>query len=110
MNTSVEFKNVDIIFGDKTDAALAMLDAGQSRADILAATGSVLGAAGASLVVKQGEISVLMGLSGSGKSTLFRSGNFRGSIPSLHTKLKSAVRHDGIDIDDSLWIPKEIEL
>ena len=52
-----------------------MLDAGKSRADILAKTGSVLGAAGANLAVNEGEISVLMGLSGSGKSTLLRAVN-----------------------------------
>jgi glycine betaine/proline transport system ATP-binding protein len=75
MTIAVDFKNVDIIFGDKTPDAVAMLDAGKSRAEILKETGSVLGAAGASLTVKQGEISVLMGLSGSGKSTLLRAVN-----------------------------------
>jgi glycine betaine/proline transport system ATP-binding protein len=52
-----------------------MVDAGANRADILAKTGSVLGAAGANLTVNEGEISVLMGLSGSGKSTLLRAVN-----------------------------------
>ena len=52
-----------------------MLDAGKSRAEILEKTGAVLGSAGANLVVKEGEISVLMGLSGSGKSTLLRAVN-----------------------------------
>ncbi len=72
---AVEFKNVDIIFGDRTKEALSMLDAGKTRAEILSSTGSVLGAAGANLVVNEGEISVLMGLSGSGKSTLLRAVN-----------------------------------
>jgi glycine betaine/proline transport system ATP-binding protein len=71
----VEFKNVDIIFGNKTAEAMKLLDAGMSRADILEKTGSVLGAAGANLTVNEGEISVLMGLSGSGKSTLLRAVN-----------------------------------
>ncbi|MCA0431683.1 MAG: choline ABC transporter ATP-binding protein [Proteobacteria bacterium] len=75
MTAAVIFKNVDIIFGDKTAEALTMLDAGKSRAEILAATGAVLGAAGANLTVNEGEISVLMGLSGSGKSTLLRAVN-----------------------------------
>ena len=75
MSTAVEFKNVDILFGKDIREALGMLDAGKSRAEILEKTGAVLGAAGASLVVKQGEISVLMGLSGSGKSTLLRAVN-----------------------------------
>jgi glycine betaine/proline transport system ATP-binding protein len=61
MTTAVEFRNVDIVFGSNTKTAVAMLDQGQSRADILAKTGNVLGAAGASLVVKEGEISVTRG-------------------------------------------------
>ena len=75
MSVAVEFKNVYIMFGKDTREAVAMLDAGHDRAEILAKTGAVLGCAGASLVVKEGEISVLMGLSGSGKSTLLRAVN-----------------------------------
>ncbi len=75
MSVAVEFKNVDIMFGKDTREAVTMLDAGRDRTEILAKTGSVLGCAGASLVVKEGEISVLMGLSGSGKSTLLRAVN-----------------------------------
>jgi glycine betaine/proline transport system ATP-binding protein len=71
----VEFKNVDIIFGNRASEALSMLDSGKTRSEILEATGAVLGAAGANLVVNEGEISVLMGLSGSGKSTLLRAVN-----------------------------------
>jgi glycine betaine/proline transport system ATP-binding protein len=74
---AVEFRNVDIVFSrDGRDReALSMVDAGATRAEILAKTGAVLGCAGASLTVNQGEISVLMGLSGSGKSTLLRAVN-----------------------------------
>jgi glycine betaine/proline transport system ATP-binding protein len=75
MNTAVHFKNVDILFGDRTDVAIGMMDKGASRADILEKTGTVLGCAGANLTVREGEISVLMGLSGSGKSTLLRGVN-----------------------------------
>ena len=75
MSVAVEFKNVDIVFGKEQQAALKMIDAGASRAEILDATGAVLGCAGASLTVEQGAISVLMGLSGSGKSTLLRAVN-----------------------------------
>lgn len=75
MSVAVDFRNVDIVFGENPKAALAMLDAGADRQEILAKTGNVLGAAGASLVVEEGEISVLMGLSGSGKSTLLRAVN-----------------------------------
>ncbi|SMH51346.1 choline ABC transporter ATP-binding protein [Mesorhizobium australicum] len=75
MSVAVDFRNVDIVFGENQKAALAMLDAGADRADILEKTGQVLGAAGANLTVEEGEISVLMGLSGSGKSTLLRAVN-----------------------------------
>ncbi|HML30340.1 MAG TPA: ATP-binding cassette domain-containing protein, partial [Hyphomicrobium sp.] len=75
MSVAVEFRNVDIIFGKDIQRTLAMVDAGATRAEILAKTGAVLGAAGASLTVNEGEISVLMGLSGSGKSTLLRAVN-----------------------------------
>jgi glycine betaine/proline transport system ATP-binding protein len=85
MTTAVAFKSVDILFGAAIEDGLRMLDAGATRADILEKTGVVLGAAKANLIVKQGEISVLMGLSGSGKSTLLRGVNglnhvTRGSI------------------------------
>jgi glycine betaine/proline transport system ATP-binding protein len=75
MNVAVDFKNVDIVFGSDTGDALKMVDAGASRSEILEKTGNVLGCAGASLTVNEGEISVLMGLSGSGKSTLLRAVN-----------------------------------
>jgi glycine betaine/proline transport system ATP-binding protein len=67
-----EFRHVDVVFGKNPAAALALLDAGKNRQEILDATGAVLGAADCSLAVSEGEISVLMGLSGSGKSTLLR--------------------------------------
>ena len=75
MNVAVDFKNVDIIFGKDVSKTLGMVDAGATRAEILAKTGAILGAAGANLTVNEGEISVLMGLSGSGKSTLLRAVN-----------------------------------
>jgi glycine betaine/proline transport system ATP-binding protein len=75
MSVAVDFRNVDIIFGEDQATALAMVDAGASRAEILEKTGNVLGCAGANLTVNEGEISVLMGLSGSGKSTLLRAVN-----------------------------------
>jgi glycine betaine/proline transport system ATP-binding protein len=75
MNAAVEFKDVDIVFGTERAAALAMIDKGATRQEILEKTGAVLGCAGANLTVNEGEISVLMGLSGSGKSTLLRAVN-----------------------------------
>ncbi len=75
MTAAVEFRDVDIVFGKETAKALAMIDRGATRAEILAETGAVLGCAGCNLTVQEGEISVLMGLSGSGKSTLLRAVN-----------------------------------
>jgi glycine betaine/proline transport system ATP-binding protein len=83
MNTAVEFRHVDILFADKSkrrpgtllQEALALLDAGRTRAEISERTGVVVGVADANLKVERGEISVLMGLSGSGKSTLLRAAN-----------------------------------
>ncbi|MEM8730480.1 MAG: choline ABC transporter ATP-binding protein [Pseudomonadota bacterium] len=73
--TAVEFDSVSIVFGDRPDAALPLMDAGQDRAEIQAASGQVLGVHDCSLSVADGEIVVLMGLSGSGKSTLLRAVN-----------------------------------
>ncbi len=75
MTVAVDFKDVDIVFGPDPAGALAMIDRGASRAEILESTGQVLGCAGANLTINEGEISVLMGLSGSGKSTLLRAVN-----------------------------------
>ena len=72
---AVEFDNVSIVFGDKPASALPLMDQGQERADIRAATDQVLGVHDCSLNVAEGEILVLMGLSGSGKSTLLRAVN-----------------------------------
>jgi len=75
MTAAVEFEQVSIVFGDRPQAALALMDAGQTRAEIQAATGQVLGVHDCSITVGTGEIVVLMGLSGSGKSTLLRAVN-----------------------------------
>jgi glycine betaine/proline transport system ATP-binding protein len=95
MSTAVAFQNVDILFGDKSEIALARLDAGATRAEILKETGTVLGAAGCSLDVQEGEISVLMGLSGSGKSTLLRAVNGLNKV----TRGAINVRHKDRDVD-----------
>jgi glycine betaine/proline transport system ATP-binding protein len=75
MTVAVEFERVSIVFGEKPQAALPLMDQGQSRAEIADATGQVLGVHDCTLSVEQGEILVLMGLSGSGKSTLLRAVN-----------------------------------
>lgn len=75
---AVEFKNVDILFGNRQDRirrSLDMLDAGGTRSEILEKEGVVVGVTDASLSIEEGELFVLMGLSGSGKSTLLRAVN-----------------------------------
>lgn len=72
---AIEFRNLDIVFGERRAQALRMIDQGKTRDEILQATNAVLGAAGVSFTVNRGEICVLMGLSGSGKSTILRAVN-----------------------------------
>src|SRR5271170_3936613 len=72
---AVVFDKIDIVFGDRQAEALALVDKGATRDEILKSTGVVLGAAGVDLAVEPGEICVLMGLSGSGKSTILRAVN-----------------------------------
>ncbi|MCA1297939.1 choline ABC transporter ATP-binding protein [Stappia indica] len=86
----VSFRDVDIVFGDDPESALPLVDAGQSRSDIQEKTGQILGVAGASFDIHEGELIVLMGLSGSGKSTLLRAVNGLNRI----TRGEVAV-HDG---------------
>ena len=69
---AVRFENVDVVFGQKTGEAIALMDKGEGRDIILDKTGSLVAVHDASLHVNEGEILVLMGLSGSGKSSLLR--------------------------------------
>ncbi|WP_299374544.1 choline ABC transporter ATP-binding protein [uncultured Kiloniella sp.] len=93
--TAVEFKNVDIVFGDNQKEAIPMVDAGKTREEILEETGCVLGVADGSIKIEEGEICVLMGLSGSGKSTLLRAVNGLNKV----TRGEVLVR-DGDDLVD----------
>jgi glycine betaine/proline transport system ATP-binding protein len=103
MSAAVEFQNVDILFARQSGRAgrtavrdaLAALDAGGTRSDIQTRFGVIVGVAGASLSVSQGEISVLMGLSGSGKSTLLRAANGLNPVTRGHVR----VRHGESDVD-----------
>lgn len=91
----IELKNVDIIFGERPDQALSLLDQGASRDNILTETGQILGAAGASIAIEQGEVCVLMGLSGSGKSTLLRAINGLNTV----TRGQVLVDYNGQQVD-----------
>jgi glycine betaine/proline transport system ATP-binding protein len=65
-------RNVFKIFGNRSKEALEMVRQKNSKDQVLAKTGCVVGVNDLSLSVASGEIFVIMGLSGSGKSTLVR--------------------------------------
>ncbi|MCK0168311.1 choline ABC transporter ATP-binding protein [Jannaschia sp. S6380] len=85
---AVEFDRVSIVFGERPETALPLMDEGRTRAEVQEATGQVLGVHDCSLTVEQGEILVLMGLSGSGKSTLLR------AVNALNPVVRGEVRID----------------
>ncbi|MEH0740185.1 choline ABC transporter ATP-binding protein [Vibrio cholerae] len=72
---AITINQLDVVFGDKPQLALDLLDKGLSRQEIIDQTSQVVGVDNVSLSVDEGEICVLMGLSGSGKSSLLRAVN-----------------------------------
>ncbi|WP_272166279.1 choline ABC transporter ATP-binding protein [Vibrio diabolicus] len=85
---AITIQNLDVVFGQQQSQALALLDQGKSRQEIIDDTGQVVGVDNVSLNVKQGEICVLMGLSGSGKSSLLRTVNGLNEISRGSLKIK----------------------
>ncbi|WP_372597245.1 choline ABC transporter ATP-binding protein [Amphritea sp.] len=73
--SAISIRNLDVVFGDKAQASLELLDQGKTRQEIIDLGGNVVGVHNASIEVAEGEICVLMGLSGSGKSSLLRAVN-----------------------------------
>lgn len=88
----IQIRELTKIFGNKPDAALAMLKQGQSKDEIFQRTGQVVGVNKVSFDVQAGDIYVLMGLSGSGKSTLIR------LINRLVEPTAGAINIDGEDV------------
>ncbi|MEK4630242.1 glycine betaine/L-proline ABC transporter ATP-binding protein [Solibacillus sp. FSL R7-0682] len=68
----IKISNVTKIFGKNSAGALKLVEQHQSKEEILKKTGATVGVYEANLMIKEGEIFVIMGLSGSGKSTLIR--------------------------------------
>lgn len=73
--SAISIRNLDVVFGDKVEDSLKLLDQGKTRQEIIDLGGNVVGVHNASIEVAEGEICVLMGLSGSGKSSLLRAVN-----------------------------------
>ncbi|HEY7563774.1 MAG TPA: glycine betaine/L-proline ABC transporter ATP-binding protein [Acidimicrobiia bacterium] len=88
----LEIDQVWKVFGNRPEKALAMAEAGSSRAEVLKATGCTVGVRDVSFDVKRGETFVVMGLSGSGKSTLIRCAS------RLNDVTKGRVLLDGEDL------------
>ncbi len=95
MTRAISFDHVDVIFGKGETEALALLDAGASRDEIIEKTGAIVGVADATIDIHEGEICVLMGLSGSGKSSLLRCVNGLNRI----SRGRLRVGHDGGEVD-----------
>lgn len=70
--TKIKVEDLILIFGKRKHEALALLEKGISKDEILKKTKCTVGVNKASFEIKEGEIFVVMGLSGSGKSTLIR--------------------------------------
>lgn len=68
----IKVENLTLIFGKRKQEALALLEKGISKEEILKKTKCTVGVNKVNLEIKEGEIFVIMGLSGSGKSTLIR--------------------------------------
>ena len=102
----IRFEDVDVIFSNKPREALALLDQGQTREQILKQTGLVVGVEKANLDINKGEICVLMGLSGSGKSSLLRCINGLNTV----SRGKLFVEHEGKHIDIAHCTAAELKM
>jgi len=71
-NIKISIKNLYKIFGPTPDVALEYVRKGMNKADLLEQQRHVLGLRDINVDMREGEITVIMGLSGSGKSTLIR--------------------------------------
>ncbi|MBD3642094.1 MAG: betaine/proline/choline family ABC transporter ATP-binding protein [Marinobacter sp.] len=68
----ISIRNLFKIFGPDPDVALEYVRRGMNKADLLEQQNHVLGLRDINVDMRDGEITVIMGLSGSGKSTLIR--------------------------------------
>ncbi|MEO0923403.1 MAG: betaine/proline/choline family ABC transporter ATP-binding protein [Pseudomonadota bacterium] len=68
----ISIKNLYKIFGNDPQTALKFVHDGMGKTELLDQKGHVLGLRDINVDMREGEITVIMGLSGSGKSTLIR--------------------------------------
>ncbi|MFT5533293.1 MAG: glycine betaine/proline transport system ATP-binding protein [Burkholderiaceae bacterium] len=94
MAKQISISNVFKVFGEAPEKALALVNQGVSKQDILARTGNSIGVFDASFTIETGEIFVIMGLSGSGKSTLVR------MLNRLITPTAGSIKIGGVDINE----------
>jgi glycine betaine/proline transport system ATP-binding protein len=80
------------VYGRRQGQAMAMIAEGAGKAEILARSGCNLALFGIDMTLRDGEITVIMGLSGSGKSTLLR------CLIRLIEPSFGAIRFNGADI------------
>lgn len=71
-NIKISIRNLYKIFGPVPDVALAYVRRGMGKTELLDKHNHVLGLQDINVDIREGEITVIMGLSGSGKSTLIR--------------------------------------
>lgn len=92
MSAHLELTRLSKVFGAQSKSGIEALKQGQSKADLLASSGYVIGVRNVSLNIEPGELFVVMGLSGSGKSTLVR------MINRLVEPTAGRVVLDGVDV------------
>ena len=92
MKTKITGTNLYKIFGGNDTEAVKLLENGQTKDQIFAATGQTVGVDNVNFKIAEGEIFVVMGLSGSGKSTLVR------MINGLIRPSSGEILIDGIDV------------
>lgn len=88
----ISIKNLYKIFGPTPDVGLEYVRRGMNKADLLEQQNHVLGLRDINVDMRDGEITVIMGLSGSGKSTLIR------HLNRLIEPTAGEIRFDGEDV------------
>ena len=102
MEAKIRVENLVKIFGSKPQAALKRLNKGQSKDEILKATGQAVGVGNVSFDVYDREIFVIMGLSGSGKSSVLRCLNLlnKPTAGNIYIDGENIVKYDKSQIRD----------